>query len=108
MTLCAGSVQIYGDGSRERRHGAALEPLAQRGDALGGAYELAILEVPTDVIASEAANDGQKCSAGSDTCGHEASLLHSFDRLILGQVERQQLYISYIEALIAEVDVLLL
>ena len=45
---------------------------------------------------------------GSDTCGHEASLPHSFDRLILGQVERQQLCISYIEASIAEVDVLLL
>ena len=35
VTLRAGSVQIWGSGARERGHGAALESLAQRGDALG-------------------------------------------------------------------------
>ena len=42
VTLRAGSVQIYGGGSRERRHGAALESLAQRSDALGGVGALQI------------------------------------------------------------------
>ena len=41
MTLRAGSVQIDGGGSRERRHGAALEPFAQRDDALGGVDAIA-------------------------------------------------------------------
>ena len=28
--------RIWGGGALERRHGASLEPLAERGDALGG------------------------------------------------------------------------
>ena len=39
MTLRAGGVQ--GGGSREGRHGAALESLAQRGDADGGVGAIA-------------------------------------------------------------------
>ena len=53
----AGSVQ--GGGSLERRHGAALEPLAQRGDALGG-VGAAILGDATDRIVSETAREEER------------------------------------------------
>ena len=58
VTLRAGSVQ--GGGSREGRHGAALEPLAQRSDAFEGAHEFLVTvfvfdNVPTDRIGCEAA-----------------------------------------------------
>ena len=60
VTLRAGSV--LGGGSRERRHGAALEPLAQRSDALGGvgAYVTPlVLEDTAEAIAGEAASGGE-------------------------------------------------
>ena len=47
----------YGRGSRERRHGAALESLAQRIDALGGVGAIAILVEATELIARQAARE---------------------------------------------------
>ena len=63
----AGSV--LGGGSREGRHGAALEPLAQHIDALGGVDAVAVLLDATELVAGEAASEGEeKRSAGPDNC----------------------------------------
>ena len=71
VTLRAGSVQIYGGGSREGRHGAALEPLAQRSDALGGVGASAVFADATECVVAETAGERrgaacQKCSWGCD------------------------------------------
>ena len=55
-----------GGGSRERRHGAALEPLAQRSDALGGVGALPDRVDAADHVVGETASEGrQKCSGGA-------------------------------------------
>ena len=63
----AGSVQIDGGGSRERRHGAALESLAQRGDALDGVGASAFFVDAADHVVGETASEGEgKVSSGCD------------------------------------------
>ena len=62
-TLRAGSVQ--GGGSREGRHGAALESLAQRGDADGGVGAMTDSVDATERILAETASVGRsKCHRG--------------------------------------------
>ena len=70
------SVQTWGSGALERRHSTALEPLAQRSDALGGAHEAAfVVIVPTNHIVSEPASQGKNCSSGADAvCSQSADL----------------------------------
>ena len=51
VTLRAWSVQ--GGGSRERRHGAALESLAQRSDALGGVVTIAVVVDATECVVAD-------------------------------------------------------
>ena len=62
-------MQIDGGGSRERRHGAALEPLAQRIDALGreGARDVTIEGVrgeATECVVAETASKGGQSVIG--------------------------------------------
>ena len=64
LTQCAASVQIWGSSALERRHGAALEPLAQRSDALGGAHKSSSGYVPTNHIVSEPASQGESVHGG--------------------------------------------
>ena len=67
VTLRAGSVQIHGGGSREGRYGAALEPLAQRSDALGGVGALLLAKLSPDTaeaVAGETASGGEVFSGG--------------------------------------------
>ena len=49
-------------GALERRHSAALEPLAQRSDALGGPHLFSLLEVivGTNGVLREAASQGER------------------------------------------------
>ena len=66
-TLRAGSAQIYGCDSRERRHGAALEPLAQRSDALGGVGAVAVYVEATESVIGETVSKGEgKVSSGDE------------------------------------------
>ena len=65
VTLRTGSMQICGGGSRERRYGAALEPLAQRSDALGGAHPtLARNKFRTNLVAGETASGERSVHRG--------------------------------------------
>ena len=48
----------YGRGSREGRHGAALKPLAQRSDALGGVGAFAVFVDAAERVVGEAAREG--------------------------------------------------
>ena len=60
-------MQIYGGGSRERRHGAALEPLAQRSDALGGVGSAAVYVEATESVTGETVSKGEgKVSSGAE------------------------------------------
>ena len=64
VTLRAGGVQ--GGGSREGRHGAALESLAQRGDALGGVGafgpDAALVDATDYVVAETASKEHDRAS----------------------------------------------
>ena len=65
-------MQIWDSGSLERRHGAALEPLAQRMDALGGvgAYGVTsiVLDDATEPAACETARArAARCQRAADT-----------------------------------------
>ena len=69
-------VQIYGGGSRERRHSAALEPLAQRGDAHSGVGAFTVFVFTVFVDAAERVvgrvKDAKR-SRPSSCCLHAAS-----------------------------------
>ena len=95
------------DAARDDDGRGDAQLLVREVDLLGGLGALELVDRQRVAVDTASARQA-KCSAGSDTCGHEASLPHSFDRLILGQVERQQLCISSVEASVREVDVLLL
>ena len=62
-------MQIDGGGSRERRHGAALEPLEQSSDALGGVGATKVGDA-TELVAREAASEEEKnVKRGLNTSG---------------------------------------
>ena len=72
LTLRAASVQIWGSGSLERRHGAALEPLAQRIDArrgVGASYAYIGFDT-TDSVVAETANDENDRATGVIGASH--------------------------------------
>ena len=56
-----------GGGALERGHGAALEPLAQLGDALSGVGAVAPEVEAAELVEAQAANELEVVSVGADT-----------------------------------------